>query len=200
MEDRLIAHFQRYIDLKPEEIDAIIKSMVIRKYSQKSRISYWGNEEPTSFFVLEGLVREYVMVNDEEFTTNFYREGDWIVNLYHSDESSGSVDHEPNTQLVCLEETAMVAGNNQKAKELFLRFPRLESVARSIIEDSLAQHQKRMRDFRTQSPEQRLKTLLANQPDLFQRVSQVHLSNFIGVRPESLSRIRKRIYEREKRS
>ncbi|MBC7572125.1 MAG: hypothetical protein H7319_20710 [Spirosoma sp.] len=47
------------------------------------------------------------------------------------------------------------------------------------------------------TPEQRYLRLLEKRPDLLQRVQQYHLASYIGVTPESLSRIRKRISRRE---
>jgi CRP-like cAMP-binding protein len=47
-------------------------------------------------------------------------------------------------------------------------------------------------------PEERFQNLLKKQPDLFQRVPQKYIANFLGVSPESLSRIRNRILQKSK--
>ncbi|MEL6850143.1 MAG: Crp/Fnr family transcriptional regulator, partial [Bacteroidota bacterium] len=52
--------------------------------------------------------------------------------------------------------------------------------------------------FITASPEQRYLKLLEEQPELLSRVPQYHLASYLGIKPESLSRIRKRISERRK--
>jgi CRP-like cAMP-binding protein len=70
------------------------------------------------------------------------------------------------------------------------------AVAQKIIEEQAAAYQRKIRAFRTSDPEQRFLDLLEQRPDLFQRLSQAHIASYIGVRPESLSRIRKRLYER----
>ena len=47
-------------------------------------------------------------------------------------------------------------------------------------------------------PEERFQNLIKKQPDLFQRVPQKYIANFLGVSPESLSRIRNRIFHKSK--
>jgi hypothetical protein len=62
-----------------------------------------------------------------------------------------------------------------------------------VVEKSFTEQQQLMTSYQTDSPEQRYLKLLKSRPDLFQRVSQYHMASYIGVKPESLSRIRKRI-------
>lgn len=96
-----------------------------------------------------------------------------------------------------MEDTSLVIGNEQKAQELFKKFPRFETFARVVMEKSFTEQQQLMTSYRTDTPEQRYLKLLKLRPDLFQRVSQYHLASYIGVKPESLSRIRKRITDKK---
>ena len=50
----------------------------------------------------------------------------------------------------------------------------------------------------SEKPEERFQNLIAKQPDLFQRVPQKYIANFLGISPESLSRIRNRVFHKEK--
>ncbi|TAG50877.1 MAG: hypothetical protein EAZ27_14095 [Cytophagales bacterium] len=84
-------------------------------------------------------------------------------------------------------------GNDDSAQDLFKNHPRLESIARKIVENTFAEYQQTMTAFLTDTPEQRYLRLLETKPDLIQRIPQYQLASYIGVKPESLSRIRKRI-------
>ncbi|MEQ9166519.1 MAG: Crp/Fnr family transcriptional regulator, partial [Fulvivirga sp.] len=87
--------------------------------------------------------------------------------------------------------------NYEKEKILYKLFPRLESICRVSMEDDLGKHQEMLASHITKSPEQRYLKLLNERADLLQRVPQYHLASYLGVKPESLSRIRKRIQSRD---
>ena len=61
------------------------------------------------------------------------------------------------------------------------------------MENDFGKQQEALDKFITSSPEERYKNLLETRPDLLQRVPQYHLASYLGVKPESLSRIRKRL-------
>ena len=65
------------------------------------------------------------------------------------------------------------------------------------IESDFGEHQERMASLLTRTPEQRYLDLMEQRPDLLQRVPQYLLASYLGVTPESLSRIRKRIVSKE---
>ncbi|MEZ4949871.1 MAG: hypothetical protein R2784_10850 [Saprospiraceae bacterium] len=94
-----------------------------------------------------------------------------------------------------MEDTTVVEGDEKQAQELFKNFPRFETISRTIMEAAFAEQRDALNSYYTDSPEQRYLKLLNSRPDLFQRIPQYHLASYIGVKPESLSRIRKRLAE-----
>ncbi len=83
-------------------------------------------------------------------------------------------------------------------KEIFSVFPKIESFSRVISEELLAKQQIDFDAFKISSPEQRYLNLLQNRPDLIQRVPQHQLASYLGIIPQSLSRLRARIIEKSK--
>ena len=64
------------------------------------------------------------------------------------------------------------------------------------LEELLAKQQINFDEFKTSSPEQRYLNLIQNRPDLVQRVPQHQLASYLGIKPQSLSRLRARILEK----
>jgi hypothetical protein len=68
-----------------------------------------------------------------------------------------------------------------------------ERFGRIAIEAVFIQLLKDISSFYTETPELRYERFLKYHTDLQQRISQYHIASFVGVKPQSLSRIRKRI-------
>ena len=77
--------------------------------------------------------------------------------------------------------------------KLYQNYPQLIELAHILIEAERSKYQEMLISYITDSPEQRYNNLVKYRPELIQRVPQHHLASYIGVKPESLSRIRKRI-------
>lgn len=65
-------------------------------------------------------------------------------------------------------------------------------------EELLVKQQIDFDSFKISSPEQRYLTLIGKRPDLIQRVPQYQLASFLGIKPQSLSRLRNRVIKKSK--
>lgn len=191
MQDKFINHFSRISPLTIDEADAIKESMVILECKKGTVLLKEGQVSVDTYFILEGCIREYIMVDGEEKTTNFFTEDQWVISM------TNFGTHTPSTHyLVCIEDTAVAVGNEQSAQAMFKKFPRFETISRAVMEVFFSEQKKILTSFLTDTPEQRYMNLLKTRPDIFQRVPQYQLASYIGVKPESLSRIRKRVLEK----
>ena len=186
-ENRLTAYFSRLASLSDEEARAIADDMQVRRYSKGTLLLREGQVCTECYFVMEGCLRQYYLSDGLEITTRFFTEEDWMV-------SPGFIQKTPvNHYFECLEDCTLVVGTADKENALYRRFPRFESLSRNVLEKALAEQQELWAAYVTDTPEKRYLRLLKNLPDLLQRVPQYLLAGYIGVKPESLSRIRKRI-------
>jgi CRP-like cAMP-binding protein len=188
MENKIVKYFSQITTLNKEEEKALEDGMDTTNFKKDTFLIKEGQTSLDTYFILEGCLRQYCLIDGEEKTTNFFTEGQWVIALTGLTQDTPSFHN-----LVCMEDTSLVVGNEQKAQELFKKFPRFETLARVVMEKSFVEQQQLMTSFHTDTPEQRYLKLLKSRPDLFQRVSQYHMASYIGVKPESLSRIRKRI-------
>jgi CRP-like cAMP-binding protein len=189
MQDTLIAYFSRFFPLSKAEKDCIKQDMEIREFSRGSMLQKEGELAMYSYFVLKGCVRQFRLVDGDEKTLNFFIEEDWIISPPEGKEIS-------TYSLSCLEGCFLVLGNEEKGKKIFEQFPRLQEISGKILEKEFLRQQNRMAAFMTASPEKRYLQILEERPDLIERVPLFQLASYIGIKPESLSRIRNRISTR----
>jgi CRP-like cAMP-binding protein len=188
MEKKLIDYFMRIMPISLEEIEAIVETTTIKHYKKGEILLREGQISAEVYFVLEGCVRQYYLVEGEEKTNNFFTEEQWVISMNSFNEMLPSSHF-----MACCTDCALVVGNREKEEALYKRFPKLETVSRMVMQKVFAEQQQIMEDFLTNTPEQRYLKLLETRADLFQTIPQYQIASYIGVKPESLSRIRKRL-------
>ncbi|MCC6410893.1 MAG: Crp/Fnr family transcriptional regulator, partial [Saprospiraceae bacterium] len=151
-----------------------------------------GQIAVTSHFVLKGCIRQYYLVDGVEKTVHFYTQGEPVT------ATEGSNNKLPSKYfLACVEDCILSVGQHDQEAEINSRFPKFETVCRVATEEELARSHNKFASFLINTPEERYLQLLQTRPDLVDRVPQYHLASFLGITPESLSRIRKRIMTRK---
>ncbi len=184
----LIKYFSNFTALTLVEEEAILNSMIVLHFKKGDIILKETDVDNNTFFVVKGLVRQYKMVDGNDLTIDFFKENEWIISL-----NSFNQDKKAKNFLTCLEDTELITGNEESAQALFKIFPRFETISRAVMENTFAKKQALLQAFQTDSPTQRYENLVKNKPDLLQRIPQYYIANYLGLTPESLSRIRKRI-------
>jgi CRP-like cAMP-binding protein len=150
-----------------------------------------GQRSKESYFVLKGCIRAYYVIDGEEKTTAFYTEMEALT-------PPCVISKTPSEYYVsCLENNILMVSNADMEIEVNSKFPRFESLCRILSEELLAKKQIDFDAFKTSSPEQRYLNLIQKRPDLIQRVPQHQLASYLGIKPQSLSRLRARMLEKK---
>lgn len=178
-------------ELTAEEQQQIANNLIVEAYPKGKLLVKAGDVCRYCYFVLEGCLRQYKLADDTEVTIQFYTEREAAVdfNSYVNQVKSDSY-------LVCLEDTIVIEGNLEQETDMYERFPKLQQITRAMMEQDFGKMQEQFSRFIASNAEERYVYLLNNRPDLLQRVPLQYLASYIGVTPESLSRIRKRIQSR----
>lgn len=140
------------------------------------------------YFVLKGLVRQFQFVDGVERTTEFYTESHGTISSTHYTNQTPS-----NFNLVCMEDCLLIAGNIELDEINIKNFPVLKEIINQMLENDLNLIKEKHSSFILSSPKDRYLQFLEKRTDLLNRVSLHHIASYLGMTPESLSRIRKRI-------
>ena len=193
MEEKFIAYFSKFKVLSKQEEEILLKDIKIGKVNKGTMLLKARQKSLENYFVLKGCVRQFYLSEGEEITTNFYTEEEWILPAI--DPSSNQVS---DFYLECTEDCVLVIAIEQDCNPLIEKFPLFQELSMMILEKEIRKQQQKMAKYLTSTPEQRYIDLQKEKPELIGRIPQYQLSSYIGVKPESLSRIRKRIAVRRK--
>lgn len=187
-EREIIQYISQFMPLSDAEAEAVIKNMKIRSFKKGTVLLKEGQVAKLCYFVLKGCIRQYFLVDGEEKTTNFFSEGQPVTSY------EGTFKQKPSKfYLACVEDSILSTSSPEEEAAFFEKFPHLKPAALMAMEEELGKSQGMLSSFILSSPEERYLNLLKTRPDLLDRVPQYQLASFLGVTPESLSRIRKRI-------
>ena len=190
MQDILFNFISKYISLTDDEKNAILSVDIFRPVKKGTTLLKEGQHSKESFFVLKGCIRSYYIIDGEEKTTAFYTEMEGLT-------PPCVVNKAPSEFFVsCVEDSILTISNTDMEVEVNCKFPKFDLMCRKLSEELLAKKQIDFDEFKTSSPEQRYMNLLQNRPDLIQRVPQHQLASYLGIKPQSLSRLRARILRR----
>lgn len=180
-----LAGFDKLTEAERREMGTLLEVVTLPKGSMLLRE---GEIASRCYFVLKGCVRQYHLADGEEKTTAFFTENRAVVDFM------GYTQQVPGKHFwVCLEPCTLLVGDQASERRMYERFPALEAITRNLMAQDYGRTQEAFAEFIASSPEQRYRRLLETEPALFQRVPQRLLAGYLGISPESLSRIRKRI-------
>lgn len=188
---RLIENIKLYTTLNKQELDLLQNSVEKRTYQRNETVFKEGKVSNEIYFVTKGCIRLFYNVDGNDKTAFFYTEGQFIC---AGESYTFNIPAIENYQAV--EETEIFIFTKAKIEELLNNAPKMEVIARIATENELITCQKVIASFVTKSAKERYIELLSRQGDLFQRVPQHYIASFLGVSPETLSRIKSRIIKR----
>lgn len=192
MKNSLIQYLSRLGRFTQEEINAVVENMKLEHFKKGTVILKEGQVCTKCFFVLEGCLRQYKIIDGEEKTTAFFFEEEAAV-LY-----SSYLEKEPSKYyLSTIEDAILTTGTRITETELHKKYPKLENLIHKLMPYDFKKSQEHLELLSNYSPEQRYLTILETHPEFLKRIPLHFIASYIGVTPESLSRIRKRLFAKD---
>jgi CRP-like cAMP-binding protein len=192
MKNILFDFISKYVSLTEDEKNAILSLDLFRSVKKGTTLLKEGQKSQESYFVLKGCIRIYYIIDGEEKTTAFYTEMAALT-------PHCVINKAPSKYFIsCVEDSILTVSNSDMEVEINSKFPKFETMCRILSEELSAKQQINFDEFKTSSPEQRYLNLIQKRPDLIQRIPQHQLASYLGIKPQSLSRLRARILEKSK--
>lgn len=187
MEEEVFKFLSKYVKLSEEEKTIIAENSLFKFYPAGQQLLKEGQLAKHCYFVVKGLVRSYYLVDGEEKVTEFYSELSPITPV------SYTTDQPSTYYLSCIEDSIITVSDKNSSQDFFERLPGMKDVGLQILTEMNAKQQLSYDDFKNLEPEKRYEKLRETRPDLVNRIPQYMIASYLGIQPQSLSRIRKRI-------
>jgi CRP/FNR family transcriptional regulator, anaerobic regulatory protein len=181
-----------FVKLDDNELKAFVSKFTVLKLNMYDHFVEEGNVCRHIAFINKGLVRFYFHNDGIEKTGQFFFENGWISS-YASFLSQTPSD----MSIQALEETELMVMRFEDLQKHYTETPKLERFGRLMAERIFVASSIRNKDLLTQSPEENYKLLVKNRPKVVERVPQFYIAQYLGIQPESLSRIRKRMAKQD---
>lgn len=192
MTEKLISTIQSIINLDPKEIDCTKLLWKEKSFKKGDLFLAEGQICKQVGFIVSGLMRYYINHDGEDKTYAFARENNFICN------NESFIPQTPSTKIIqALEDCEILQISYEDLQLFYKSVKQAERFGRLVIEQVFIQTLQDLSSFYTDTPKLRYEKFIKEHPDLQQRISQYHIASFVGVKPQSLSRIRKKTFNQK---
>jgi len=185
-------HLSQFVNLTDEEFNDA--SQVFHYKTLKKR-DHWlveGEICKEVVFIIKGCLRYYQTKDGVEKTTEIFFENRWFTDF-----QSWLTKQPIIFSVDALEDTEMLTVTFKDLDMLYAKYPKCERIGRLIAENTIILLCDRFNSLLTHTPFERYLKLLEEQPEILDRIPQYYVASYLGIEPESLSRIRRKLLVRQ---
>jgi CRP-like cAMP-binding protein len=182
-------YFETITPLSDVEWNAFSSKLLQQKFNKKAIILKEDQVEEYLSFIGDGMVRFFLFKGEEEITFDFAFAGEFV-----SGYSSFITQTPAKFNIQALSNTTLWRISYKDLQEIYATTSEGNRIGRHAAEQLFLSKAHREMAFLTQRAEERYLNLFTEQPQLLQLIPGKYLASYIGITPQALSRIRKRIY------
>jgi CRP-like cAMP-binding protein len=193
MFDKLLKSIGEKVSLNEEQSEIMKPFFIPKKIRKRQYVLNAGDVCQYITFVEKGLLRSFTVDDDgNEHVVQFAIEGWWI-----SDMASFVSGENALYNIEALEDSELLHLRKQSMEELLDKVPAMERYFRILMQNNIVALQRRVIAYMSLSAEEKYLKLLEIAPDIMTRASQQHIASYLSITPETLSRVRKKVSERD---
>ncbi len=192
MFELLHAHILKRVDLSDEDFARATTFFIPKKIRKHQFLLHEGDVCKYLAYVTKGCLRQYsIDAQGEEHVVQFAIEDWWISDMY------SALTGEPATYNIdALEDSEVLMLDRSQNDRLLSEIPRLERFFRLLLESSFLAKERRIAGSLSLSAEEQYLRMVKTYPTIVQRVPLSQIASYLGITPQSLSRIRRELAEK----
>lgn len=188
MYEQILNRLSKFISLNESEQEYFTTKLELREYKKKELVLQEGQICKYAYFINSGCLRYFYNVDGEENTAQFFFENGWYAD-YESFLSGSATKQNIET----LEKSELLLLSSKDLHQLYIDIPKFERFGRQMAENAFLGIRHRSEMLENQTAEQRYITMMTERPKVFERIPQHYIASYLGIKPPSLSRIRKQM-------
>lgn len=193
MIDRFFKQINNQGKFSTTELEHLRAHCKVKQFKKNEIIIQEGEVPNNIYYVVDGCVRLFYNADGKDRTAFFYNEGDFILTFRNL---KYSIPTQKNYATV--KDTVLVQINKIAVKNLVNLSENFKKIIRDFKEQELIKTHKLIEQFITLSAQKRFEKLLKTNSKLFLQVPQQYIASYVGVSPETLSRIKKQYYQKHR--
>jgi CRP-like cAMP-binding protein len=183
----------KHITLTDDEFDAFVRHFTLRKYRKKQYVLQQGDICRHLFYVVKGCIRSFeVDDTGKEHIIQFSIEDWWV-----GDMESSTAQIPSRLNIECLENCELLFIEQTALERLYIEIPKLERFFRIIVQNAFMVSQRRLLAVMSKTALERYLEFTERYPQFMERIPNHHIASYLGIAPESLSRLRKEYATRQ---
>jgi len=186
MYELILKNIAECITLSDEERDYFISLLKPKKLRRRQYIVQAGDPCKYECFINKGCLRQYYVDEvGQEHVIMFAEEGWWISDMFGLVTGNAAL-----TNVEALEDSELLLVDKNAFDKLLIQYPVFERFFRIKLQRAFIAHQKRLIENMSLPADQRYCNFVERYPSFEQRLPLKQIASFLGITPESLSRIR----------
>lgn len=189
MFETLISHIQEKVAMNGDQIELLKSFFIHKKLGKKQFLLQEGEVCKHLTFVSKGVLKSYILDDKGNEKINLFAfEGWWI-----SDFNSFLNQEEAFLNIDAIEDSELLLISRENYETLTLQIPIMDRYFRILYQNSLVTKDHRLIISNNFTAEEKYRQLVESHPEITQKVSHTLIASYLGLSPETVSRIRKKI-------
>jgi CRP/FNR family transcriptional regulator, anaerobic regulatory protein len=188
MTTQILQSIKSIVSLNENEEEAFTKILEIKQFKKKAFLLQQGQICNKVSFINTGCMRLFYEVEGVENTVQFF-----FAERWYTDYESFLTGQPTIENLQALENCEVIQFKKSDLYNLYITHPVFERVGRILAENAFLSLSQLNKMLTNEEPQQRYLSLLSQRPEVVKNIPQHYIASYLGIKPESLSRIRKRI-------